>query len=183
MSELDSTTGIVALAAVAIAVLSLLAVGALAFRLRRIRSAQVTVLGEDDHDLVSHAAELDRRIVAEASRLGRSAEALEARVAGLESAMKSVISRSAVIRYDAYDEMTGRQSSSIALLDEDANGVVVSSILHREQARFYAKWVVAGESELDLSPEEREAISEAMAGRHGLEQSEPALQRPEGRAR
>ncbi len=44
-----------------------------------------------------------------------------------------------LVRYDAYGEMSGRQSTSIALLDETRSGLVLSSIHHREQARLYAK--------------------------------------------
>ena len=69
-----------------------------------------------------------------------------------------------LIRYDAYGEMSGRQSSSVALLDEHRSGVVLSSILHRDQARVYVKQIVEGRSELDLSPEEQEAIDTALAG-------------------
>ena len=67
-----------------------------------------------------------------------------------------------VVRYDAMGEMTGRQSSSVALLDSYRTGVVLSSILHREQARLYAKQIVSGQSELELSPEEREALELAL---------------------
>jgi hypothetical protein len=52
----------------------------------------------------------------------------------------------------------------MALLDSRRTGVVVSSILHRDQARVYVKQVREGESELELSPEEHEAIEAAMAG-------------------
>ena len=72
-----------------------------------------------------------------------------------------------MIRYDAYGEMSGRQSSSMALLDDNGTGVVLSSILHRDQARMYVKGVRDGRSELELSPEEDEAIRTAIgeAGR------------------
>ena len=60
--------------------------------------------------------------------------------------------------------MSGQQSSTMALLDANSSGVVVSSILHRDHARVYVKQVHEGESELELSPEEREAIEAAMAG-------------------
>ena len=66
------------------------------------------------------------------------------------------------MRYDAYNEMSGHQSSSIALLDAHRSGIVVSSILHRDQARIYVKQVQDGEGELELSPEEREAIELAI---------------------
>jgi ATP-dependent Clp protease adapter protein ClpS len=59
--------------------------------------------------------------------------------------------------------MSGRQSSSFALLDAHRSGIVVSSILHREQARVYVKRVHNGQSELDLSPEELEAIEAAFS--------------------
>jgi ATP-dependent Clp protease adapter protein ClpS len=59
--------------------------------------------------------------------------------------------------------MSGQQSSSVALLDAHRSGVVLSSILHREQARIYVKRVNEGESELELSPEEQEAVDAALS--------------------
>jgi hypothetical protein len=70
----------------------------------------------------------------------------------------------ALIRYDAYGEMSGRQSTSIALLDAQRSGIVLSSIHHRDQARLYAKQVHEGRGELELSPEESEAIRLALEG-------------------
>lgn len=163
MSELDSTAGILAIIAVALALVALLIAAAAAVRTRRMRLAQKTVLGDSDRDVVAHVADLERRLAEDARSLEETTSRLEGRIEGAEARLQTVVSRTAVIRYDAYDEMTGRQSSSIAMLDEGATGIVLSSILHREQARFYAKWVVNGESEFDLSPEESEAISEAMA--------------------
>jgi len=69
-----------------------------------------------------------------------------------------------VVRYDAYNEMSGRQSTSMALLDEEGTGIVMSSILHRDQARLYVKGVRSGEPEYELSPEETEAVRIALAG-------------------
>lgn len=180
MSELDSTTGIVALAAAAIAVVALLAVAVLAIRLRRVRAEQKAVLGGEARDLVSHAAEMERTVQVQARELAEATAALQDRLDVAERRLAGTVSRTAVIRYDAYDEMTGRQSSSIALLDDAATGIVFSAILHRDQARFFAKWVVGGESELDLSPEEREAIAEAMAGRKGRASALAPARHPQG---
>jgi len=58
--------------------------------------------------------------------------------------------------------MSGRQSSSMALLDEKGSGVVLSSILHRDQARLYVKGVRDGSPEVELSPEEDEAVRTAL---------------------
>ena len=68
----------------------------------------------------------------------------------------------ALVRYDAYNEMSGHQSLSIALLDANRSGIVLSSIHHRDSARLYAKQVHAGAAELKLSPEEEEALRLAL---------------------
>jgi hypothetical protein len=60
--------------------------------------------------------------------------------------------------------MSGQQSTSIALLDSNRSGIVLSSIHHRDQARMYAKQIHLGQPELQLSPEEDEAIRLALAG-------------------
>ncbi len=70
----------------------------------------------------------------------------------------------ALVRYDAYGEMSGQQSSSFAMLDQHRSGIVFSSILHRDQARVYVKQVVGGQSSIELSPEEQQAIEAAVAG-------------------
>jgi hypothetical protein len=74
------------------------------------------------------------------------------------------LSYRALIRYDAYGEMSGRQSSSFAMLDASRSGIVFSSILHRDQARVYVKQVHEGESSIELSPEEQQAIEAALSG-------------------
>jgi hypothetical protein len=68
-----------------------------------------------------------------------------------------------LIRYDAYGEMSGHQSSSLALLDAHRSGVVISSILHRDQARVYVKQLHDGVPTLELSPEEQEAVDTALS--------------------
>jgi hypothetical protein len=65
----------------------------------------------------------------------------------------------AVVRYDAFGDVSGAQSWSLAILDDAGDGVVVTAINGREAARTYAKNVRAGESDAALSPEELEAIT------------------------
>jgi hypothetical protein len=69
-----------------------------------------------------------------------------------------------LVRYDALAEMGGRMSFSVALLDQQANGVVISAINGRTETRCYGKAVANGASEQELSPEEKEAITQAMQG-------------------
>ena len=163
MDDLTSTTGIVALAAGGVGLVALVLAVVLAVKLRRLRAAQSAVLGPTgQQDLVAHAARLEsgfaelREWVEEA--LGRT----DTRMSEAEARIDGCIAYRALIRYDAYGEMSGRQSSSFALLDAHRSGVVVSSILHREQARVYVKQVHEGHSELELSPEEQQAIDVAL---------------------
>ena len=80
-----------------------------------------------------------------------------------EQRLDGAIAFRALVRYDAYGEMSGQQSASIALLDASRSGVVVTSIHHRDQARLYVKQVRDGVGELELSPEEAEAVRLAVA--------------------
>jgi hypothetical protein len=70
----------------------------------------------------------------------------------------------AVVRYDAFGDMGGRLSFTAALLDDSGDGLVITSIHGRSEARTYAKGVKAGVSEQSLSPEEQQAIELAMRG-------------------
>jgi Protein of unknown function (DUF4446) len=158
----SNTAGIIAIGAGALAVLGLLVSALLAARLRRVRSAQQVIAGaEGDRTLIDHAAQLDRRLAALADQVEESVGRLEDRDGQLDQRLQGAITQLGVVRYDAMGEMTGRQSSSVALLDEHGTGVVLSSILHREQARLYAKPITEGQSEFDLSPEEAEALETA----------------------
>jgi len=68
----------------------------------------------------------------------------------------------AVIRYDAFEEMGGRLSFSAAWLNDHGTGVVLTSINGRSESRVYAKDVQEGASEHTLSPEEQQAVTEAL---------------------
>lgn len=74
------------------------------------------------------------------------------------------VSRVATVRYDAFEDMGGQLSFSSALLDEAGNGVVFSCINGRDQARTYAKQVIAGEGQQNLSAEEDQAVRRALEG-------------------
>src|SRR5918911_5428035 len=162
MNDLASTQGIVALAAAGVAVVALLLAVVLAVKLRRLRASQRAVLGNGNRDLVAHAGELQTAFTQLRDWVEESIEHFERRMGAVEQRVDGCIAYSAVVRYDAYNELSGQQSSSFALLDSRRTGVVVSSIVHRDQARVYVKQMRDGESELDLSPEEQRAVDAAM---------------------
>ena len=162
-SSLTDTQGIVAIAAAAVAVVALVGCLALTLSVRRLRAAQRVVLGEGERDVVTHAAALQGGFEDLREYVGEVAELLDERLAGAEAGVRGAIAHRALVRYDAYNELSGRQSVSIALLDGMRSGVVLSCIHHRDQARVYAKQVREGRSELDLSPEEEQAVHLALS--------------------
>jgi Protein of unknown function (DUF4446) len=162
--NITSTAGIVAMAAGAVAIVALLFCTVLAVRLRRVRADQRVILGGAGEDLVAHAAALRQQFEALYEWVQDVASRLTSRMDSADQRLDGAVAYSALIRYDAYGEMSGRQSTSIALLDSKRTGLVLSSIHHRDQARLYAKQVREGEPELELSPEESEAIRLALEG-------------------
>jgi hypothetical protein len=102
-------------------------------------------------------------------RLGRTgADALPEDVLGLRQEVAALRAEAAgalrhlaVVRYDAFGDMGGHLSWSLALLDDGGDGVVLTSIHGRSDARTYAKNIAAWTSQQQLSPEEEDAVSHA----------------------
>ena len=164
MHSLDSSAGLIAVIAAAIAVVALIAVVVALSRLRTLRRDQTLVLGDADRDLAAHAADLERQFVALHDHLIDIATRLDGRVSAAETRLDGAVSHRAVVRYDAYNELSGHQSVSIALLDAHRSGIVISSIQHRDQTRFYVRQVEGGKGTVELSPEEQQAVDSAIAG-------------------
>lgn len=88
---------------------------------------------------------------------------------GLRELLAGAVQRVGLVRFDAFEDMGGQLSFSVALLNEAGDGVVVTSINGRQDTRVYAKPVTGGASGNNLSDEETEAIRQAMAGPAGRE--------------
>ena len=165
MNDLTDPAGIAALAAGGVALVALIFAIVLAVKLRRLRGAQQVVLGgAGREDLVAHASNLQTAFETLHGRVEEIAERLDERMAEAERRIDGAIAYRALVRYDAYGELSGHQSTSLALLDAERNGVVLSCIAHRDNARLYSKVVKDGRGEHELSPEEDEAIRLALAG-------------------
>lgn len=88
---------------------------------------------------------------------------LRQEVAALKAEAGDALRHLAVVRYDAFGDMGGHLSWSLALLDDGGHGVVLTSIHGRSEARTYAKNISSWTCEQQLSPEEEEAISHARS--------------------
>lgn len=72
------------------------------------------------------------------------------------------IQKIGLVRFDAFDDVGGKLSFAAALLDDQGDGVIISSINGRQENRVYAKPVKGGASIYNLSIEEKEAIGQAL---------------------
>jgi hypothetical protein len=96
-----------------------------------------------------------------ADALPEDVHGLRQEVAALKAEAVDSLRHLSVVRYDAFGDVGGHLSWSIALLDDAGHGVVLTSIHGRSEARTYAKSITGWACEQQLSPEEDEAIAHA----------------------
>ncbi len=153
-----SAAGWIAIGAAAAAAVAVLAALAHHLTLRRVRRAQLTLLGDGRADLVDFAVSLQRRI----DDLHRAVDGITASLGQVDRRVDETVSKTAIVRYDAYENSGGHQSASVAFLDSARTGVVLSAIQGRDYARIYVKEIDRGHASVALSPEELEAVERAM---------------------
>jgi hypothetical protein len=154
-----SAAGWIAIGAAAAAAVSLLLAIGYSIALRRVRQAQRVLLGGGQDDLVDFAVSLQSRI----DDLNGAVDEVASGLTRVDRRIDDTVSKTAIVRYDAYEQSGGHQSASVALLDTARTGVVLSAIQGRDYARIYVKELDRGRASVALSPEEQEAVDRAMA--------------------
>ena len=153
-----SVAGWIAIGAAAAAALALVLASAYYVALRRVRKAQLVLLGGGKADLVDFAVSLQGRI----DDLHKAVDEVAAALGRVDRRVDDTVSKTAIVRYDAYEQSGGHQSASVAMLDSARTGVVLSAIQGRDYARIYMKELERGRASVALSPEEQEAVERAM---------------------
>ena len=147
------TLGALVVDAVLAVLLAYLLVG-----MRRLRRSQQVILGSHgERDIVAHVEGLDGQV----RNLRDAVEALDGRIDEQRRDLNRAFTHRALLRYDAFRESGGEQSTSLALLDRERSGVVISTITSRDDARLYVKEVRRGVPDRALSPEEVAAVEQA----------------------
>ena len=154
-----STAEWIAIAACAAGGLALLVSILAWWKLRAVRFAQLVLLGGGKQDLVDFAVSLQGRI----DDLHRAVDEVAAGLVRVDRRADESVRNISIVRYDAYEDAGGNQSASLAVLDSQRTGVVVSAIQGRDYARIYIKELDRGRPLVALSPEEEEAVERAMA--------------------
>lgn len=151
---------ILAVAAVVTSAVLLVVVVVVSSRLRSLQQAYTVALGDDDaDDLVGAIAAQSRRL----ARVADDVRVVHANTEQLRDVQRGSVSRLGLVRYDAFPDMGGMLSFSAAFLDERGEGLVLTAINGRQEARAYGKPVRDGRSEHSLTDEERAAVRAAMS--------------------
>jgi Protein of unknown function (DUF4446) len=159
MSFSAATAAWIAIGAAAGAVLTVLLIAWIWLRVRRLKVGQAVLLGGGKADLVDFAVSLQGRI----DDLHRAVDEVAAGLVRVDRRTDESVRNISIVRYDAYEDAGGNQSASLAVLDSQRTGVVVSAIQGRDYARIYMKELDRGRPSVALSPEEAEAVERAMS--------------------
>ena len=85
-------------------------------------------------------------------------------IRALRSNLTYAFQKQGIVKYDAFSQMGGKLSFSLALLDENNDGVLLDSVQSSSGCYSYTKEIRAGKCNIDLSPEEAEAVKIAVSG-------------------
>ena len=129
------------------------------YQLRRFRLLHERLWeGVDAPGLERWIRRLDEGLAKASGRL----DSLEGSLRALSERQQRCVQKVGMVRYNAFDDVGGELSFSLALLDGHDDGVVLSGLYGREESRIYAKPIEGGKSSINLSDEEREALRRAM---------------------
>lgn len=144
--------------AVAVAVVSVF-IAARAARLARESRRDYQRIAHADTDVVDALLDRISAIDASTKTVEQLAELVQVTRDDLAHSLRHV----AVVRYDAFRDISGRSSFSIALLDDSGDGIMMTSLHGRSETQFIAKGITSGNAD-SLSPEEVQAVEYALEG-------------------
>jgi hypothetical protein len=149
---------IVAIAAIALAVVAIAGLALVLRRLQRYHRNQHVILGSRGNvDIIEHVSALDEKL----SNVRVALEDLMLVARDHDVRLDGTLSRVGIVRFDAYHDLGGRQSTVVAFLNSHGDGVTITTVVSRDFARMYVKLLKAGVPDIPLAPEEAEAVEQA----------------------
>jgi len=145
-------------AAVLLSVLALFFIVVLWIKLAGLNKYRNMIRQSNANNLEQLIVELQHRIVGQEATIEKHGRSIE----NINGKLKTMKANLGVYRYNAFPEQGSDLSFSIALLDDEQDGVVLTGLHGREESYFYAKPIVKGASSYPLTPEEKEAISRSL---------------------
>ncbi|HMM48635.1 MAG TPA: DUF4446 family protein [Miltoncostaeaceae bacterium] len=158
----------VAVAAGAPGLIALVAAGWLWHNVRHLRAGQQVLLPDGATvPLADRQSALQQSMARVERTLDDLEDLVDQQARTTEADLRTALRFQGLVRYDAYRDMGGSQSWSIALLDGNHSGSIITSLHARDHARVYLKQMVEGATEQRLSPEELRAVTLALGGPPG----------------
>lgn len=149
---------IVAVIAIAVAVGAGAGLTLVYRRLQRYQHNQHVIMGSRGTvDIVEHVAAVDEKV----ANLRLALEDLTLAARDHDVRIDACLSRLGIVRFDAYQDLGGRQSTAVAFLNSLGDGVVITTVVSRDFSRMYVKLMKDGVPDIPLAPEEIEAIEQA----------------------
>jgi hypothetical protein len=149
---------IVATVAIVLAVLAGAGLFVVYKRLQRYQRNQRVIMGSRGSvDIVEHVSSVDEKL----ANVRLALEDVTLAVRDHDVRIDSGLSRVGIVRFDAYYDLGGRQSTSVAFLNSLGDGVILTTVVSRDFARIYVKLIKDGQPDVPLAPEETEAMDQA----------------------
>jgi hypothetical protein len=127
-------------------------------RLLRYQRNQHVIMGSRGTvDIVEHVAAVDDKL----TNVRLALEDLTLAARDHDVRIDNTLSRVGIVRFDAYYDLGGRQSTAVAFLNSLGDGVVITTVVSRDFARMYVKLIRDGVADIPLAPEETEAMDQA----------------------
>lgn len=146
--------------------LLLCAMGLVAWAVHTERRLKRFFLGQNAASLETTMTDLVKTV----QLVCRKQQDADTAIAEIRGLLQQSVKQIAVVRFNPFQDAGGDQSFSMALLDRDGNGAVLSSLYSREGVRVYAKPIAGGKSTYQLTTEEQEVMKKVMTnGRNNVE--------------
>lgn len=149
---------IIAIVAIVLAVAAGVGLTLVYRRLQAYQRNQRIIMGSRGTvDIVEHVSALDDKL----TNVRIALEDLTLATRDHDVRIDNTLSRVGIVRFDAYYDLGGRQSTAVAFLNSLGDGVVITTVVSRDFARMYVKLIKDGQSDIPLAPEETEAVDQA----------------------
>src|SRR3989344_1180872 len=102
------------------------------------------------------------RVLEKEKKNSKNIEEIVKRIIRFEEEGKLHVQKVGLIRFNPFKELGGEHSFALALLDGNDEGVLVTGLHTRERTRIYIKSIKKGKSDIELSAEEKKAVSAAL---------------------
>jgi hypothetical protein len=150
---------IVTIVAIAVAAATGVGLGLVFGRLRRSRREQQFTVGSRTLNIVEHVVSVDAKF----NEVRAAVEDLSLDSGEHEVRVDNCLSRVGIVRFDPYRDLRDRQSTAMAFLNALGDGAILTTVVSRDFARMHVKLIREGKADVQLAPEELEALSQARA--------------------